>query len=134
MFELGRDDPELVLLEVVPMYAEYWDRSGVEAVKFSLALAKSLVSGKPPVGDSGVHSKVRFSEQRDPTAPTDRPYPAPAGAPRPVRYAAWRAAQRCSWSSPPTCSPLTNTCGTVSRPLSAPTTIVRCACGSGTST
>lgn len=62
-FEEGRQDPELVLLEVVPMYAEYWDRSGIEAVKFMFAAAKSVVTGDTLDEDDGVHGKLRFSKE-----------------------------------------------------------------------
>lgn len=56
----GRNDPALVLLEVVPTYVEYWDRSGVEAVKFMFATAKSAVTGDALSDDEGVHGKVDF--------------------------------------------------------------------------
>lgn len=63
-FEQGRNDPELILLEVVPSYAEYWDRSGFEAVKFMFAAAKSAVTGEPlDEDDAGAHGKVRFGNR-----------------------------------------------------------------------
>jgi len=62
-FEEGRNDPELILLEVVPTYAEYWDRSGFEAAKFMFAAAKSAVIGEVlDEDDAGAHGKVRFGD------------------------------------------------------------------------
>jgi general stress protein 26 len=60
-FEQGRDDPELVLIEVVPLYAEYWDRSGVDAAKFAFQMARSLFTGEPLDDDAGVHGKLPFA-------------------------------------------------------------------------
>jgi general stress protein 26 len=54
-FSEGRDDPALVLLEIVPTYVEYWDRSGVEALKFIF----SAVTGDTP-DESDVHGKLDF--------------------------------------------------------------------------
>jgi general stress protein 26 len=62
-FTEGRDDPALVLLEIVPTYVEYWDRSGVEGLKFMYSAAKSAITGDPPESE-GVHGKVDFSERR----------------------------------------------------------------------
>lgn len=60
-FEEGRDDPELILLEVVPTYAEYWDRSGFEAARFMFEAAKSAITGETvDEDDAGTHGKVRF--------------------------------------------------------------------------
>lgn len=60
-FEEGREDPELILLEVVPTYAEYWDRSGFEAARFMFKAAKSAVTGETvDEDDAGTHGKVRF--------------------------------------------------------------------------
>jgi general stress protein 26 len=59
-FSAGRNDPALILLEVVPMYAEYWDRSGIEAVKFMFAAAKSMATGEKLSPDEGKHAKIRF--------------------------------------------------------------------------
>lgn len=61
-FPEGRNDPTLILLEIVPTYAEYWDRSGVEAVKFMFNAAKSLATGETLSDDEGRHGKVRFPD------------------------------------------------------------------------
>lgn len=59
-FSKGRNDPALILLEIVPLYAEYWDRSGIEAVKFMFAAAKSMATGETLDSDEGKHAKIRF--------------------------------------------------------------------------
>lgn len=59
-FEKGRDDPELILLEVVPTYAEYWDRAGADAIRFALAEAKAIIQGDTLTGEEGTHAKVKL--------------------------------------------------------------------------
>jgi len=61
-FEKGRADPELVLLEVIPTYAEYWDRTGVEGLKLVLFEARALVTGETLDTDDSQHEKIEFSE------------------------------------------------------------------------
>lgn len=60
-FPEGRDDPTLVLLEVVPTYVEYWDRSGIDGLKFMFSAAASSITGDAPDGD--VHGKVDFPKK-----------------------------------------------------------------------
>lgn len=62
-FPEGRNDPTLILLEVVPTYAEYWDRSGVEAVKFAFDAAKSMATGRTLGEDAGKHAKLDFPDR-----------------------------------------------------------------------
>lgn len=62
-FPEGRNDPTLILLEVVPTYAEYWDRSGVEAVKFAFDAAKSMATGRTLGEDEGKHAKLHFPDR-----------------------------------------------------------------------
>ena len=57
-FPQGRNDPTLILLEVVPTYVEYWDQSGTEGVKFMFETAKSALTGKTIDESAGVHGKV----------------------------------------------------------------------------
>lgn len=65
-FEKGREDPELILIEVVPTYAEYWDRSGFEAARFMFEAAKSAVTGEAlDEDDAGAHGKVRFGNRSE---------------------------------------------------------------------
>lgn len=59
-FEHGRDDPRVTLIEVVPAYAEYWDRSGIEELKFAFAMVRSLVTGAPLADDASLHGKLPF--------------------------------------------------------------------------
>ena len=64
-FQQGRDDPELVLIEVVPLSAEYRDRSGAEGVKVALATIKSRVTGEQLGDQQGAHEKLRFISEPD---------------------------------------------------------------------
>ncbi len=59
-FEMGREDPDLILVEVVPTYAEYWDRSGIEGVKFMFAAVSSAVTGATVRDEQLTHGKVEF--------------------------------------------------------------------------
>lgn len=58
-FEKGKDDPALVLLEIVPTYVEYWDQSGAQSISFMFAAAKGAVTGEAPEAE-GMHGKVDF--------------------------------------------------------------------------
>jgi general stress protein 26 len=62
-FPKGRNDPTLILLEVVPTYAEYWDRSGVEAVRFMFDAARALATGHTLDDDEGRHAKIDFPDR-----------------------------------------------------------------------
>ncbi len=62
-FPKGRNDPTLVLLEVVPTFAEYWDRSGVEAVRFMFDAATAMITGRTLGNDQGKHAKLRFPDR-----------------------------------------------------------------------
>lgn len=42
-FSEGRDDPHVVVLEVVPTYAEYWDRTGDSVTELVLDAARSAM-------------------------------------------------------------------------------------------
>ena len=59
-FEHGRDDPALVLLEVVPSHAKFWDRSGVKGLKFLLAEMRARLTGETLSGDEAHHGKIEF--------------------------------------------------------------------------
>lgn len=65
-FPQGRNDPTLILLEVVPTFAEYWDRSGIEAVKFMFDAARSMITGRTLGDDEGKHAKLRFPDRNPP--------------------------------------------------------------------
>lgn len=64
-FPEGRDDPTVVLLEIVPTYAEYWDRSGVGVLKSIFG------SAEMDEDDDSAHGKVDF-----PKSETELPGPA----------------------------------------------------------
>lgn len=57
-FAGGELDPALVLLEITPSSAEYWDRSGIQGVRFLLAKARAILAGEQLSGDEGVHRKL----------------------------------------------------------------------------
>jgi general stress protein 26 len=59
-FEQGRDDPEVVLLEIIPTYAESWDRSGLTGLKFLFREAQAIVTRDTLTGDEALHEKIPF--------------------------------------------------------------------------
>ena len=61
----GPDDPELVLVEVVPTTAEYWDNSGFEGIKVILRGIKAALTDGEPAYDADVHAKVQFPDRVD---------------------------------------------------------------------
>lgn len=61
-FEKGPEDPSLILLEIVPTYAEYWDVSGVNGIKFMFDAARAYVSGDTLSGDEIAHAKLPFPD------------------------------------------------------------------------
>jgi general stress protein 26 len=59
-FEQGKDDPSLILLEIVPMYAEFWDRSGGNAIRFKIREMRALLAGDTLDESAGHHGSVSF--------------------------------------------------------------------------
>ena len=60
-FPGGIDDPELALLAVDPMNAEYWDNRGMNGIEYLFESAKAYVKGETPdVSDVDQHAKVRL--------------------------------------------------------------------------
>ena len=58
-FPGGVDDPELALLAVDPVSAEYWDNRGMNRMEYLFEAAKAYVKGeRPEVKDSDQHAKV----------------------------------------------------------------------------
>jgi general stress protein 26 len=57
----GPDDPRLVLLEITPRDAEYWDTSGSRGLKFAFRAAKAYLAGEPAKkeDDPAVHGRIR---------------------------------------------------------------------------
>jgi general stress protein 26 len=59
-FPEGRQDWRLCLLRITPTYGEYWDRGGLESVRFVLDAAKALATRTVPQERPGTHGKVRM--------------------------------------------------------------------------
>lgn len=58
-FPEGVDDPNLMLIHVIPHQAEYWDNSSLQGVRYLYEAAKAYVSGtKPELEDTEIHGKV----------------------------------------------------------------------------
>jgi general stress protein 26 len=55
-------DPDLVLLRIDPSWAEYWDQSGWNGLKYAARAAKAYVKGEQlrEVEDVRAHAKVRL--------------------------------------------------------------------------
>ncbi len=56
-FPKGAEDPDLVLIRVRPMQAEYWDASSKTFVQL-FGLAKAIISGKKPDQENTEHRKI----------------------------------------------------------------------------
>lgn len=59
-FPGGKEDPNLVLLEVHGETGEYWDNSGARGIKYLIEAGKAYLTGKKPdvAGDPAIHGKV----------------------------------------------------------------------------
>lgn len=57
-FEGGRLDPRLALLEITPSRAEYWDRAGVNGLRFLLAEARAMLTGRQLSGEERGHREL----------------------------------------------------------------------------
>jgi general stress protein 26 len=55
-------DPDLILLRVEPSWAEYWDQSGWNGLKYAARAAKAYIKGEQlrEVDDVHTHAKVRL--------------------------------------------------------------------------
>jgi general stress protein 26 len=62
-FADGKDDPHVIVLEVIPMHAEYWDRSESGIVKTLFAGAMAALEDDEPLDENtvGEHGKIDFS-------------------------------------------------------------------------
>jgi general stress protein 26 len=59
-FPEGAEDPQLTLILVEPLCAEYWDRSGLRRLEFLWEAGKALVRGDmPDEPPEDQHAKVR---------------------------------------------------------------------------
>jgi general stress protein 26 len=57
-FPNGPQDPDLVLLQVKPSSAEYWDQAGAKGLRYMAEAAKAYVTGDTPETDHDQHAKV----------------------------------------------------------------------------
>ena len=59
-----KNDPNIVLIRLNPIEAEYWDISGLQGMKFVLNVAKSVVTGQPMApadpGSPEAHGKLQL--------------------------------------------------------------------------
>lgn len=61
-YEEGKNDPSLILLEIVPTYAEYWDRSGARGIGFRIRELRAMLSGETFEKTAGRHGDVDFND------------------------------------------------------------------------
>ena len=59
-FPKGKEDPDIVILEVEPESGAYWDNGGAQGMKYMFETAKALISGTKPGTDDKQHAKVRL--------------------------------------------------------------------------
>jgi general stress protein 26 len=59
-FEKGIQDPSLILLEIVPMAGEFWDRSGIRGIDFRIREVGALITGSRLEDDAGAHGQINF--------------------------------------------------------------------------
>lgn len=61
-FAEGRDDPHVIVIEVIPTFAEYWDRSGVGIVRLAIERARAAVADDDRLRTDrlGTHGSVDF--------------------------------------------------------------------------
>lgn len=63
-FADGRDDTHVIVLEVVPTFAEYWDRSGANALELIVAKTRGDTADRGRrYTDVGEHGEVDFSDK-----------------------------------------------------------------------
>lgn len=59
-FPAGKDDPDLCLLKIDAEFAEYWDNSGFQGIKFAFQSMKAMVTGRQPQKDDRQSAKVNL--------------------------------------------------------------------------
>ena len=59
-FPGGKDDPDLCLLKIDAEFAEYWDNSGFQGIKFAFQSVKAIITGQPPDKDDRQSAKVNL--------------------------------------------------------------------------
>jgi general stress protein 26 len=59
----GKDDPNLILLRLIPNAGEYWDQSGIRGLKYAFRAAKAYLSkdrSDARADESGTHASVKL--------------------------------------------------------------------------
>lgn len=56
----GPDDPEAAVIQLKPDMVEYWDRRGLNSVRFLLEAVRAVATGEAPREDSRGHARVRI--------------------------------------------------------------------------
>lgn len=60
-FPEGAEDPQILLIHIIPQRAEYWDNTGYNKAKYLFQAVKAYVTGtKPEVKNEEQHGTVRF--------------------------------------------------------------------------
>jgi general stress protein 26 len=59
-FPRGTNDPDLCVIAVLADEGEYWDRAGVQAIKYAFAAAKAYVAGERPEIGRDQHAQVKL--------------------------------------------------------------------------
>ena len=63
-FPRGVDDPELALLGVEPVDAEYWDSRGLNRLEYLFEAAKAYVTGeRPEANDPDKHGQITMESE-----------------------------------------------------------------------
>jgi general stress protein 26 len=57
-FPKGKDDPDLCLLQLRPVQAEFWNTQGTKGLRYVFEAAKALVRGTTPEAVPGQHGEV----------------------------------------------------------------------------
>lgn len=58
-FPDGVADPELVLVKIIPVTAEFWDNSGIQGLRYLYEAAKARLSGtRPHIEEGEVHGLI----------------------------------------------------------------------------
>ena len=61
-FPEGINDPNLMLMHIIPHHAEYWDNSSLQGVRYLYEAAKAYVSSTPPqIKEGDQHGKVALA-------------------------------------------------------------------------
>lgn len=61
-FPEGVADPDLILVRVVPVKAEFWDNSGTQGLRYLYEAAKARLTGsKPHIAEGEIHGVVALA-------------------------------------------------------------------------